>query len=174
MLLHQIPPKPAYFRVKIWRRLQDLGAVAIKNSVYVLPRSDQSQEDFQWVLREIRAGGGDASVCEARFVEGLSDDEVEALFHAAREADYGQLSDEAREAARELPPRLAREDDRRGGVEAEIARLRKRYDEIRAIDFFEAPGRETAESAAAKVSALIPSSRRGGLVNLDEKHPEQR
>ena len=33
LLIHQIPPKPDYFRVKVWRRLQRLGAVAIKNSV---------------------------------------------------------------------------------------------------------------------------------------------
>ena len=29
LVIHQIPPKPNYFRVKIWRRLQRLGAIAI-------------------------------------------------------------------------------------------------------------------------------------------------
>src|SRR5712671_6550879 len=117
VLIHQIPPKPNYLRVKIGRRLQRLGAVAIKNSVYVLPRSDQSQEDFQWVVREIRAGGGDASVCEARFVEGLSDDEVEALFHAAREADYAEVTKEAR--ALQARARVRKLDDaRRGEIES--------------------------------------------------------
>src|ERR1700745_2740186 len=96
LLIHQLPPKPHYFRVKIWRRLQRLGAVAIKNSVYVLPKTEQTQEDFQWGLREISEGGGDASLCEARFVEGLSDDQVEALFQEARAADYGQVAEEAR------------------------------------------------------------------------------
>src|SRR5919198_1139339 len=95
LLIHQIPPKPNYFRVKIWRRLQRIGAVAIKNSVYVLPRSDGAQEDLQWVLREVTEGGGDATLCEARFVEGLRDDQVEALFHAARDADYAQIAEEA-------------------------------------------------------------------------------
>src|SRR5260221_7157368 len=89
LLIHQIPPKPSYFRVKIWRRLQRLGAVAIKNSVYVLPRSEQTQEDFEWVRTEIVEGRGDASLCEARFVEGLSDEQIEALFNTARDADYG-------------------------------------------------------------------------------------
>ena len=56
LLIHQIPPKPDYFRVKIWRRLQRVGAVAIKNSVYVLPKSDQTLEDFQWIVREIVEG----------------------------------------------------------------------------------------------------------------------
>ena len=86
LLIHQIPPRPAYLRVKVGRRLQGLGAVAIKNSVYVLPRTDQSLEDFQWVRREIVTGGGDASVCEARFVEGLSDAAVEASLTEARPA----------------------------------------------------------------------------------------
>jgi len=56
LLIHQLPPKPDYFRVKIWRRLQGLGAVPVKNSVYVLPRSDQAVEDFRWVQREIEEG----------------------------------------------------------------------------------------------------------------------
>src|SRR6266852_4427282 len=96
LLLHQIPRKPDYFRVKVWRRLQRLGAVAIKNSVYALPRSEQAQEDLQWVLREITEGGGDGSVCEARFLAGLSDAHVEALFQAARDAEYHAIAEEAK------------------------------------------------------------------------------
>ena len=46
LLIHQIPPKPNYLRVKIWRRLQRLGAVAIKNSVYALPKNDQTRKTF--------------------------------------------------------------------------------------------------------------------------------
>src|SRR6478609_681221 len=95
LLIHQIPPKPAYLRVKIWRRLQRLGAVAIKNSVYALPSSEQAREDLEWVLREILEGGGDGSVVEAKLVEGLTDDAVKALFVSARDADYGQLAEEA-------------------------------------------------------------------------------
>src|SRR3989449_8953929 len=95
LLIHQLPPKPDYFRVKIWRRLQRLGAVAIKNSVYVLPKNDQTQEDFQWLLREIVEGRGEASLCEARFREGLSDDQVEALFQAARGTEDDHLPEEA-------------------------------------------------------------------------------
>ena len=67
LLIHQIPIKPAYFRVKIWRRLQSLGAVAIKNSVYIISRNEETLEDFQWVLREIVQGGGEASICTGQF-----------------------------------------------------------------------------------------------------------
>src|ERR1700686_3384833 len=61
LLVHQLPPEPAYFRVKIWRQLQALGAVALKNSVYVLPSRDDTREDFQWLLRAIIAGGRGAA-----------------------------------------------------------------------------------------------------------------
>src|SRR3989441_11226027 len=91
LLIHQIPPKPNYLRVKVWRRLQRLGAVAVKNSVYVLPRSEQAQEDLQWVGREIVEGGGEASICEAHFVDGLSDEQVVAMFHDARD-EIGRAS----------------------------------------------------------------------------------
>src|SRR5579859_97871 len=103
LLIHNLPPKPDYFRVKIWRRLQRIGAVAIKNSVYAMPRTDQTLEDLQWTLREIKEGGGDASICEAGFLEGLSNDQVEALFHAARDADYAALTEEAKERLQQFP-----------------------------------------------------------------------
>src|SRR5260221_10640307 len=102
LLVHQLPPKPAYLRVKIWRRLQGLGAVSIKNSVYVLPTSEQAREDFQWLLREIERGNGVGMVCEANLLDGLSDQEVRGLFDAARDADYSQITQELRGLASRL------------------------------------------------------------------------
>src|SRR5687768_12956801 len=102
LLIHQIPPSPAYLRVKIGRRLSSLGAVPIKNSVYVLPRSEQTLEDFQWIRREIVTGGGEATVCEAQFVEGHTDGDVEALFTKARDTDYAALAEAAQGLAAAL------------------------------------------------------------------------
>jgi hypothetical protein len=155
MLIHQLPPKPDYFRVKVWRRLQRLGAVAIKNSVYVLPKNDQTQEDFQWLLREIVEGGGEASLCEARFVEGLSDDQVEALFQAAREAEYAQIAEEARRLAEIPVPERQIEETRRTQVEIDLARLKRRLADIVAIDFFGASGRVVAEGLVSGIETRI-------------------
>ncbi len=155
LLIHQIPPKPSYLRVKIGRRLQALGAVAVKNSVYVLPGGEQALEDFQWVRREIVAGRGDATVCQARFVEGLSDTAVETLFNEARETDYGALAQDARRLQGTLAPSGRR---RKGAMErasAALLRLRKRLGELEAVDFFGASGRETVEGALAAVEASL-------------------
>src|SRR5262245_47772527 len=127
VLIHQLPPKPPYLRVKVWRRLQALGAVPIKNSVYALPNTDDAREDFEWMLRQIREEGGEASLCEARLVDGLTDDEVRSLFTTAREGDYRTLSADIRTFAQEtLPPRSRNvSGEARGQIEGAISRFRK-------------------------------------------------
>src|SRR5215217_9107394 len=122
LLIHQLPAKPAYLRVKIWRRLQGLGAVAVKATVYALPATLEAQEDFEWLLREIVQGGGEAIVCEARLVDGLTDQEVRTLFDRARDEDYEELASELRAVAVALgddPP-----SERQAEVKTQLARLK--------------------------------------------------
>jgi len=155
LLFHQIPPKPNYFRVKVWRRLQRLGAVAVKNAVYALPKGEQAQEDLQWVLREIAEGGGDATLCEVKLIDGLTDPEVEALFQRARDADYAQLAEDARTLAQSLPPRRKPGEEERAQAAAELARLARRLREIEALDFFGASGREAAAGLLGALAARV-------------------
>lgn len=129
--------------------------------MYVLPKSDQTQEDFQWVVREIAEGGGDASLCEARFVEGLSDDQVEALFQVARDGDYRQVAEEARRLAETLPANTEVDEERRAQFDVDLARLKRRLAEVVAIDFFGTPGRETAEGLVAELEARIRGKKSG-------------
>jgi hypothetical protein len=153
MLVHQLPAKPAYLRVKIWRRLHGLGAVSMKNSVYVLPASAETQEDFEWLLREIREGGGDAMVCEARLVDGLTDQQVRALFDQARDADYQEIAKEARELAKGLARKPSQE--ARSEAKARLSKLSARLAQVHAIDFFGANGREAVEGLLAGVETRL-------------------
>jgi hypothetical protein len=147
LLIHQLPAKPAYARVKIWRRLKGLGAVTVKNSVYALPANAETQEDFAWLTKEIAELGGEAFVCEARLVDGLDDGEVQALFDAARDEDYAEIAT----AARDLGGK--RSDGTGAEFATQVARLRKQLDEIVAIDFFGADGREPAEGLVSGLEA---------------------
>jgi len=152
LLIHQLPSKPAYFRVKIWRRLQQLGAAAVKSAVYALPASGEAQEDFEWLLKEIVEGGGEALICEARLIDGLSDAEVRAMFDAARDAAYDAINKDAQTL------RLAIEANReveQVDLRAQLGRLRKRLAETVAIDFFGANGREAAEGLLASLEASL-------------------
>jgi len=140
LLLHQLPARPAYARVKLWRRLQALGAVAVKNAVYALPAGPQAQEDFEWVLKEIGENGGEGLIVEARLIDGLTDEAARALFSTAREADYRALAKEIRAIDKGASP-------------SHVARLRVEAARIAAIDFFGANGREDVEARLAALSA---------------------
>src|SRR5213596_2104252 len=122
LLIHQIPAKPAYLRVKIWRRLQGIGAVAVKNAVHALPMNEGTQEDFEWLMREIVEGGGEAFLCETRLIDGLSDEQVQKLFEEARDADYENVVKDARTLIKSLRPNPKAE--RVNELRAQIARLR--------------------------------------------------
>ena len=158
LLIHQIPPKPAYLRVKVGRRLARIGAVALKNSVYLLPRSESALEDLQWVRGEVVDGGGDATIVEAQLVDGLTDAEVVALFHASRDQDYALLEKETRALTKRAHGKLS--EVLRSEIDAELARISARLEEIGAIDFFGATGRVTVDGLMRALrERLSPSAK---------------
>jgi len=155
LLIHVLPPKPDYLRVKIWRRLQGLGAIAVKNSVYVLPSNERTREDFQWLQKEIEGIGGESSLCEARFMDGLSDPQIRALFNVARDSDYAQLSEELRETLAATAAGADQGDELR----IRARRLRKRFDQILALDFFDAGGRAVSEEMLKQLDEALSERR---------------
>ena len=156
LLIHALPTSPAYLRVKVARRLRRLGAVSLKSTVYVLPRRDETTEDFGWLRREIVAAGGEATVAAATFLEGLGDREVRAMFERERDAEYAELAAAARAAAE-------------GAATAEdVGRLRRRLDEIVGRDHFGAAGRAAAEHALAALAArLLPPAAGAAAVTVE-------
>ncbi|HSO62722.1 MAG TPA: chromate resistance protein ChrB domain-containing protein [Desulfobacterales bacterium] len=158
LLIHQIPPKPSYFRVKIWRRLQQIGAVAVKQSVYAMPKTPQAHEDLNWTLKEIVEGGGDASLCEARFLEGLTNEQVVSMFQAPRRADYAKIIQEAGALQKEINSEPAYPAEAMARFKSQLFRLQDKLHEVRAIDFFSAPERSVAEMLLENVNSLLKGS----------------
>jgi hypothetical protein len=161
LLIHQLPSKPAYLRVKVWRRLQALGAVGVKNAVYALPASEQAQEDFEWLLREITGAGGEAMVVEARLVDGLTDHEVRGLFDQARDADYAQIESDAKAILSALKRRKTLDADKRAEMTEQVTKLRAARDRVAAIDFFGAHGRERVDALLGDLDRLLASPASG-------------
>ncbi len=153
LLIHQIPAKPAYLRVKVWRRLQALGAVTVKGSVYALPANVQTQEDFEWLLKEIAVGGGEALICEARLIAGLSNQEVRAMFNTARDAEYEALAKEARDFGEKLAAGV--DGPTRADAQTRLVRLNTEAARVVAIDFFGANGRETLDGLLTTLGTLL-------------------
>lgn len=161
LLIHQIPPKPSYFRVKIWRRLHQVGSVPIKQSVYVLPKNDQTLEDFNWVLREIKDGGGDATLCEAAFINGVTDEQVTTMLREARKPGYEEIIRDAREVLSDLSEGHSPDSRRVSHADGALVRLRKKMTELTAIDYFECPERGVAEVLLSNIADTLKGAKAG-------------
>lgn len=153
LLMFELPASHSNLRVKIWRRLRKAGAVNLKNSVYVLPRSPETEEDFEWLRQSILDGGGEAALMSAQAAAGLDDKEIMDRFRQARSEDYKALLKDARELTGRIGRMAGKPSEARLREISEALRLgQERLSEIRKVDFFPGPlSREAqAEMDAAK------------------------
>jgi hypothetical protein len=155
LLIHQLPKDPAYVRVKIGRRLARLGAIALKNSVYVLPKTDSTSEDFEWVRQEIVQVSGDATVVEAQLVAGVTDTEIEGKFREAKDVEYAELARELRALQAEAIGRRKRAltEEERLRLQSEVAKHENKLKDLRTTDFFGASGCQAVEGLLHELRA---------------------
>ena len=103
LLLLSLPPRPSSLRVRAWRRLKALGAIALKSGAYLLPFSPDRYEQFQWLAQEVQKDRGEATLLKVDRVENMKQPEVVRLFHEARNADYASLTDRYRKLGSAKP-----------------------------------------------------------------------
>ena len=168
ILVHRIPPRPLYLRAKMRQRLATVGAVAVKNAVYLLPHGSEALEDLQWIAQEIEAGGGDAHLFEGDFVDGVANQTAASQFREARDADYEAIASEANAAMKSA---------RSAAAVSELVtaheRLSRRFDEVQKIDFFKAPRRSAAVEAITAIAARLKKDQKKETRMLKE-NPELR
>lgn len=122
-----VPSKLQAFRVKIWRKLNALGALQVKNAIYVLPLNEHHQEQLTWMAKETEEQGGETLIIARGELLNLPDAQIRAGFTRARDDDYRSLEEEVRALlgvsdSQELLPVLRK--------------FEKKLEAIRSIDFF--------------------------------------
>jgi len=139
LLLYSLPTKRNTERVAIWRRLKRMGAAPLTTSTYLLPDQPAQYEQFQWLSKQIRDSGGEATLVRAQEIEGVPRAKVVSLFNSARDADYAAL----KKILQSLLPKKKRSVP--DLANAELERVTRQFRELRAIDFFDSPrGHEVA------------------------------
>lgn len=161
LLIHQLPPKPTNLRVRIWRKLNNLGAVAIKNSVYVLPFNEKTHEDFEWLKKDIETSGGEANVFRAESIEGTADREIINVFREERNKDFSKISaefDALAGAIKEQKQNGHLTAERINHYETELGKLHIELERIITTDFFVAQNRKAAVSAYQRARKMLQTT----------------
>ena len=156
LLIHQIPPRPHYFRAKVLRAMQKSGALALKNSVYILPSTPHAEFEFAALQKKIISEGGEAFVARCEFISGMTSQDVEDLFRADRTNSYELFTQETQQYVADVKPHLL--DEESGTAAARFQRLKKRLADIIRTDFFNSTSRAAAEQILRRFEAQILAS----------------
>jgi Uncharacterized conserved protein len=162
LLLFSLPATHKAERVAVWRKLKKSGAIQIKTSTYLLPDEPARYEYFQWLTKEIRDAGGDATLVRAREIEGLPDEKLVELFNKARDVEYAAL----RKALRALAGRGRKRDVQT--FANELDRTRKQFREIRENDFFNSPRAQDVEMLLRKMEGMPQT--KGALPKVNPRN----
>lgn len=131
LLVYKIPPEPSARRVYIWRKLKRLGAILVHDAVWVLPSTARTREHFQWLAVEIIENGGEATLWEGTPLLHDQTDLLRQQFLAQVEQTYHEILVELQ----------------RGGADADLAELSRRYQQAKTQDYFQsALGLEVREA----------------------------
>jgi hypothetical protein len=91
LLQYKFPAKPSAPRVYIWRKLKQAGALLRLNTVWVLPDTPRTLEQFQWLAAEIIELGGEVLLWKGQPALNGPGDDLRQQFLALVDESYGAL-----------------------------------------------------------------------------------
>ena len=159
MLMFNLPAKQASQRVEIWRKLKRYGALPLQSGGHLLPNNPQTLEHLEWLATVIRKYKGQASVLHVQSVDDCPDTELRRRFVDARSKDYEALQSELKKTLHS-----------RSRPASALSRIRKRFAEVSAIDFFNSPFRSRVEALLARADGVensVSNSQRGQRVRKE-------
>jgi hypothetical protein len=165
LLLYALPARQNSERVNLWRRLKKFGAVALQTSGYVLPHDPAQFERLQWLSKQIRDAGGEATLIRVAEIDGMSNEQVVGMFNEARASEYKEVAGACQEALSGY---------RRGAEEelaAEVEKQQRRFREIRAVDYFNSPGAHDAQMMLQRAEKVV--ARQPGGAPAPRANPKE-
>lgn len=142
LFIHQLPSQQSNLRVTTWRRLQQIGAIPLKQAVYALPDTADAREDFEWLKTEVKAAGGDATVFAADHVDAWSDGALVEEFRRVRQDTYDELTRDVEQALKRASSARRPKGTRAPALRRLLDIFRERLVAVEKIDFFGSAGRD--------------------------------
>jgi len=158
--------------MRVWRRLNKLGAISLKGSVYLLPFSEDHLEALHWLTGEVAGLGGEAAFVQAGRIETVDDGEIAALFNSQREHEYAPVEGEL-EALEVRLSSLEQQPDSEGlgRLSVSLRKVLKGFRSIEATDFFHSPRGAAVKARLeglaerlGKVTGPPPGARAGAIA----------
>lgn len=165
LFVHHLPSSPSNPRVRTWRRLQQLGAIPVKQAVHVLPDSTAAREDFEWLRTEIKSGGGDATIFAATNVDPWTDEALVDEFRRSRQEAYAALADDLERVLGRVGDTRRPPGTRAPALPKLLNLFRQRLTAIENVDFFGSAGRDRVTTLLKQLDDRLADQRHPGGVS---------
>src|SRR3954451_12372451 len=103
VLTFRVPRTPTANRVYVWRKLKQLGAIALQDAAWVLPATPKTQEHFQWLAAEIAELGGEARLWHSTLQLEISEEALRKQFEVQVETEFKEILAKLKRKNRDLP-----------------------------------------------------------------------
>ncbi|MBC8570290.1 Chromate resistance protein ChrB [Zongyangia hominis] len=161
---YNLPVNPSKNRVYVWRKLKEMGADYFKQSMAILPKNPVNVRAMVRLQDKIRDLGGEATLIEMQFVDERDEMRMIARFKEARRKEYDDIITETHRLLGTLQQngrtKMAPE------TGDELKKLIKRYERVRARDFFGLGTGGVLEGDIRQIAELLRSSMDGFSAQL--------
>ncbi|TBW53325.1 chromate resistance protein ChrB [Marinobacter halodurans] len=157
-LIYKIPPEPSSKRVALWRKLKGLGAIYLQNGVCLLPRTDRLIRQAKLIENDIIGMQGEIVVLDSVGLDQAQEERVLARFNDERNDQYREFIGQCEAYEAEIAKEFAKNKFTYAELEeeeAELQKLQRWLDKIRALDFYTAPLAEEAGAWLSRCEALL-------------------
>ena len=158
----------------IWRRIRSLGAVYIQNSICVLPAGSDHQRQLRMVQSDIERAGGESVIFETLALDSKQEERVVAYFKNDRDQDYEEFLDKCADYKREVQKEVKADHYTFAELkenDEDLKKLKNWLERIKALDFYGAPARASAEQQLTECEALLDSYANEVFEREQDAHP---
>lgn len=149
VLVYRVPSEPTRLRAAVWRRLKNLGAIYLQNSVAAFPGGARAERALRALRNEIVQNmSGSAQLLTSTAVAGEAD--LVGEFNAARNDEYEEILDKCQDFCTEIENETNREHFTYGELEEndeDLAKLLRWYEKVKERDVLGASGSQAVADA---------------------------
>jgi hypothetical protein len=142
ILMVRLPADPSRHRVAVWRELRRVGALMLGQGVWAVPTTPAFTQGLERAVELAERGDGEVLVLDATGRDEANTARLEALFTAARQAEWAEFVSECGKYEAELDKELRTRKFTLAELDEEeqsLERLRRWYRELKVRDLLGAP-----------------------------------
>lgn len=153
LLIYKVPSEPSTLRVKAWRKLKEVGALYLQQSVAVYPGINNLENEIRILTKDIKESGGEALLLQVAALSSEDENYLISKFNEQRDLEYEELMDKCNDFFSEIEKETAKQNFTFAELEEndeEIDKLSRWFSKIQERDFFGSEKRQKAEEMMAK------------------------